>query len=104
MTVEIEAKNLCIIILEDWKYHEKNKNALALDIDAVYQHKWIGDSWYGPGTVTIDIAADLKRAYILPCSYLVRPIFVEKDYDEEEIQYNENKDVLKTFIGKKKSD
>lgn len=57
MTVEIQAKNLCLIILEDWKYHEKDKNALALEINANYLHKWVGDSYYGPGNVTIDIEA-----------------------------------------------
>lgn len=62
MTVEIEAKNLCIILLQDFVKYDKY--AMGLVLDAKYQHKWAGDSWYGPGSVSMEIDAFLNKIFL----------------------------------------
>ncbi len=49
------------------------KDALGIVLNAGYSQKWIGDSWWGPGSVTMDIKADLRRAYLFPANHVLRP-------------------------------
>ena len=69
MTVEVQANNLCLLLLQN--FDEFNKNALALLIDAKYKHEWIGDSWYGPGSCSISVQANLKKAFLFPANHVV---------------------------------
>lgn len=51
-------------MMADW--NDYKKNTLGILIDALYRHKWTGDTWFGPGDCTISVDATLKHAFLFP--------------------------------------
>ena len=64
MTVKIKLANTAIVLLKDKNNQEDS--AMCNIVDVEYCHRWLGDSWFGPGTVGIDISLSLKRSFIIP--------------------------------------
>eukprot|EP00825_Cyclidium_porcatum_P040764 TRINITY_DN5224_c0_g1_i4.p1 TRINITY_DN5224_c0_g1~~TRINITY_DN5224_c0_g1_i4.p1 ORF type:complete len:1016 (-),score=210.06 TRINITY_DN5224_c0_g1_i4:90-3137(-) len=80
MVVEIEAKNLCLVVPGSLDNNtkksanqetEEDVKCLGLVLDVFYKHQWAGDNWYGPGEVTITIDAILRYGYIFPMNHVL---------------------------------
>lgn len=59
--------------MEDW--NDYSNHTLGLLVDALYRHKWTGDTFLGPGDCTISVDATLKNAFLFPSCFL----FTEKE-------------------------
>ena len=41
-------------------------------VDIGYCHRWLGDSWFGPGTVGINLSLALKKSFIMPTDLIYK--------------------------------
>lgn len=81
MELSICAKNLTVVLLQD--YQNLENLALALVLDADYKQFWFGDAYQGPGSVEMNINAVIKRMFVIETRAVYREQKSKKQKEEK---------------------